>query len=160
MISHLVLYFLASLWLNPFGRSVSSSFRSCSFPARSTWESTKGRPEQHLLGRISDQRGRLRYYVWTEFYTVQAAQRPHGHSRLLFLSAQHVPVAQYAVDLPQELPYRLRRNTLYFQPRAGCEPARTYSLQLGMRLPQRLCLGEGNCYEKERTILPAFKRNR
>jgi hypothetical protein len=96
----------------------------------------------------------------TESYLVQAALFNHGHSRLLFLNAQHVPIAQYVVGMPQELPYQVRHNALYFKASRTKESTQVYRVPLGTRLPQRLCVGAAECYERESVILPAFRLNR
>jgi hypothetical protein len=104
------------------------------------------REGKHVLGCIYDGQGRVRYYVVTHFYRVQAARMMHGHSRVLFLSPQHVVMAQYELSMPEELPYKLIRNTLFF----GQALAKGHQHQQRVDvLPLSLCVEPNNCYRKE-----------
>jgi hypothetical protein len=110
--------------------------------------STQTPPEgKRMLGGIYDRQGRVRYYVVAEFYRVQAAIMMHGHSRVLFLNPQRVVVAQYEFGMPEELPYKLVQNTLFFG--KGLPKGRQHQQRIDAVLPRFLCVGPEGCYAKE-----------
>ncbi|MBO2010920.1 hypothetical protein J4E00_17805 [Siccationidurans soli] len=64
---------------------------------------------------------------------------------MLFLSPQHVVVAQYELSLPEELPYQLVQNTLFFG--QALAKGRQYQQRID-DLPLSLCVEPNNCYLK------------
>jgi hypothetical protein len=105
------------------------------------------REGKRLLGGLYDRQGRVRYYVVAEFYRVPAALLLHGHSRVLFLNPQRVVVAQYELGMPEELPYKLVHNTLFFG--QDLPKGRQHQQRIEAVLPRFLCVGPGGCYAKE-----------
>ena len=67
------------------------------------------------LGTIQGEMGRVRFHIVKEFYKVKAAIVYHGHSRILFFNSSNHLVAQTIFDMPNELPYKIINNVLYFK---------------------------------------------
>src|ERR1700739_30335 len=74
-----------------------------------------GSDKINYLGVIEKLNGDTLYYVFTLFGTVQAAVVMHGHSNIIFLNKKRKEVKSYDIGMPDELPYKLVDNTLYFK---------------------------------------------
>jgi hypothetical protein len=74
--------------------------------------------ERTFLGLIKDSKGKAVFYVAKEFYTVQVALVRHGHTRIVFFDNQKKMIACYYLGLPEDLPYKLVSNSLFFKYRA------------------------------------------
>lgn len=101
--------------------------------------------EATYLGQILDINGKTKYYVVKEFYKVKAAVVYHGHSRMLFFNPNKNLVAQSIVDMPDELPYRLYNNFLYFKYMVKGVP-KDYKEHL-KTLPKMICVSPHACYD-------------
>ena len=101
-----------------------------------------GRFEQNIsqatyLGAIYDKKGVLKFHVVKEFYKVKAAVVYHGHSRVLFFNSKNRLVAQTMFDMPNELPYKLIHNALYFK-RLGTTLPHSTKIYISEFLPKEI----------------------
>ena len=67
------------------------------------------------LGNVTGNDNRVIYFIVKEFYEIHASSTYHGHSRILFFDAGHKFVTKVNVDVPEELPFKLQSNVLYFR---------------------------------------------
>ena len=72
-----------------------------------------------FLGTIRNKDGTVQYYVVKEFFKIKAAIVYHGHSRVLFFDKNKHLKAQTIFDMPDELPFKLQKRSLYFKKKAG-----------------------------------------
>jgi len=89
------------------------------------------------LGKITDKNRKVKFYVVKEFSRIKAAMVYHGHSRLIFYNADKKFKAQYQFDMPDELPVKLKANTLYFIDK-NQKPAKTLTLLINDRFPEQI----------------------
>ncbi|MDO7851122.1 hypothetical protein [Hymenobacter convexus] len=97
------------------------------------------------LGSARGPTGEVLYHVMTHFYTVQAAAVLHGHSRILFFDRSWKQLAYCEVDMPDELPDKLKKNSLCFKHAGANNQQLEYQALIGSALPKLLCTGT-NCY--------------
>lgn len=100
------------------------------------------------LGIIHNSKNDTLLYVLTENYNVKAAIQWHGHSRIVFLGKNKKIKGFYSLNLPEELPYKLASNTLYFKDKT----TKTVTKQkISGALPDLICVKPDNaeCFEKE-----------
>ena len=103
--------------------------------------------QRTYLGTIRTKSGEIKYFVLKEFYRVKAAVVYHGHSRLIFCSPNKKIFAQYILDLPDQLPYKLQQNILYFAHKENGILQRS-QFELYDSLPKFMCFAPKNyCYE-------------
>jgi hypothetical protein len=99
------------------------------------------------LGNILDAKGNLKYYVIKEYFEIQAAIVKHGNTRLCFLDKDKKLVKQYLLSSPEELPFLLKNNTLYFRYREQTSSKSTvYKQKISEKLPSLMCVEPNNCY--------------
>jgi hypothetical protein len=99
------------------------------------------------LGSVESPSGAVLYHVMTHFYTVQASSELHGHSRILFFDKGWKQLAYYEVGMPDELPDKLKNNSLCFKYASANNKQREYQLLIGSVLPKQLCIEpDANCY--------------
>lgn len=103
-----------------------------------------GTSEATYLGTLSDQGGGVTYYVVKEFWTVQAANVAHGHSRILFYNRHAKVVAEAVLDMPDELPQKISANALIFTYRKN-KTLRTFAFRMKNK-PEMLCVEPEACY--------------
>jgi hypothetical protein len=100
--------------------------------------------ERAFLGRVMQSK-RVIYYIAREYYSTPAAAVRHGHSRILFFKADKKLAAAYYVDGPEELPYKLSRNSLYFRYfRGGKELIQI--VRIFKDLPIPICVKPDDCF--------------
>jgi hypothetical protein len=104
-----------------------------------------------LLGAIEDKRGHALYYLLTDFRKVQAAITVHGHPWIIYLDANKKFVKQYDVGSPEELPFKLKKNALYFYYiNTETKKKTVYVNNVGTSPPKLMCVGPvglgGDCY--------------
>jgi hypothetical protein len=103
--------------------------------------------ERAFLGLIKDSLGKIVFYVVKEFYTVQAALVRHGHNRIVFFNKQKKLIASYYLDLPEDLPYNLANNSLYFKYRTDTiQGTQIQTIKIDGKLPIPICVKPGDCY--------------
>jgi len=99
------------------------------------------------LGSVESPTGGVLYRVMTHFYTIPAELELHGHSRVLILDKSWKPLAYCEVGMPNELPYKLRNNSLCFRYAGANNQPLEHQLLLGSALPPQLCVEpHANCY--------------
>lgn len=97
------------------------------------------------LGSVKGPTGGVLYHVMTHFYTVQAAIVLHGHSRILFFDKSWKQLGYCEVDMPDELPDKMKKNSLCFKHAGANNQQLEYQALIGSALPKLLCTGT-NCY--------------
>jgi hypothetical protein len=96
------------------------------------------------LGLIFDSTNKRKYWVIREFYTVQAAIVPHGHSRILFFDIHKKLIAEVVVNMPEELPVKIYKNALLFHySEHGVK--KKFSFRMDNK-PGELCVEPASCY--------------
>ncbi len=89
------------------------------------------------LGKIIDKNGKVRFYVVKEFSRIKAAMVYHGNSWLIFYSPNKKLKARYHFDMPNELPFKLNNNTLYFYD-TDEKPVKVLTLKINSQLPKQI----------------------
>ncbi|MDO7849128.1 hypothetical protein Q5H92_22385 [Hymenobacter sp. M29] len=97
------------------------------------------------LGSVKGPTGEVLYHVMTHFYTVQAAVVLHGHSRILFFDKSWKQLAYCEVDVPEELPDKIKKSSLCFKYAGANNQQLEYQVLIGAALPKLLSTGS-NCY--------------
>jgi hypothetical protein len=95
------------------------------------------------LGAVKSPTGRPIYHVINQFTRLKAAITFHGNSRLLFFDEKEKLKYAYNMGMPDELPYKLLDNKLYFK----SARAKTDTVVLNSKLPKVLCALD--CYDLE-----------
>ena len=110
-------------------------------------KSSDNKEEIIYLGKIKNSKGKVLNYVLAIYSEVQAAIIIHGHSNVLFLDKKKVIKKQFDLDLPNELPFRLKNNTLYFHYYNNkTKKKEIYINHVGTVIPRLLCVGPKECY--------------
>ncbi|RLJ80735.1 hypothetical protein BCL90_1534 [Pedobacter alluvionis] len=89
------------------------------------------------LGKITDKNQKNRFYVVKEFSRIKAAMVYHGNSWLIFYSPNKKFKARYHFDMPNELPFKLTTNTLYFYD-TDEKPVKVLAFKINSRLPKQI----------------------
>lgn len=89
------------------------------------------------LGKITDKNKRNRFYVVKEFSRIKAAMVYHGNSWLIFYSPNKKFKARYHFSMPNELPFKLNNNTLYFYD-TDEKPVKVLTLKINSQLPKQI----------------------
>ena len=105
--------------------------------------------QRTYLGKIQGKSGRTKYFAIKEFYRVKAAIVYHGHSRLIFCDSNKKYIAQYRLDMPDQLPYKLKQNVFYFNYKDNGISTKS-KFEIYDTLPDFICLRPKNfCYQIE-----------
>ncbi|HMH09177.1 MAG TPA: hypothetical protein VK553_00580 [Candidatus Nitrosopolaris rasttigaisensis] len=100
----------------------------------------------HYLGVVRKQNGDTSYFVFAVFLRVQAAIVMHGHSTVIFLNKKYKEVESYDVNLPENLPFRLKGHYLYFKYQDEvANKKKTFKFQIQGKLPEILCYSPTEC---------------
>ena len=103
--------------------------------------------QRTFLGIIRDKKSNIKYYVVKEFLRIQAATVFHGHSRILFFNESKKLTEQAILSLPNELPFKLKDNFLYFN---YLENGVTKIFEDKVHpLPKMICVAPRSCYDVE-----------
>lgn len=87
------------------------------------------------------------FHVLTSYKQIQAAIVKHGHSTLYLLDSKKRIVKGYELGLPEELPYKVVSNCLYFHYRdSKTNKQKRYINKIDKELPEQMCVEPGNCY--------------
>jgi hypothetical protein len=89
------------------------------------------------LGKITDKNRKNRFYVVKEFSRIKAAIVYHGNSWLIFYNPNKKFKARYHFCMPDELPFKLNNNTLYFYD-TNEEPVKVLTLKINSQLPKQI----------------------
>ena len=87
------------------------------------------------------------YYVLTSFKQIQAALVKHGHSTIYILDTRKRIVREYELGVPEELPFKVENNSLYFHYKdSRTNKIKTYINRIEKELPELICVEPDNCY--------------
>lgn len=105
-----------------------------------------GDEKTNYLGVIKKTNGDTLYYIVTVFSRVKAAQVMHGHSNIIYIGKDLKEKKRYDIGLPEELPYKLDNNTLYFKyTDETTNKKKIFKNKVGTTLPKIMCVGPDNC---------------
>lgn len=105
--------------------------------------------QRTYLGKIQTKSEGTKYFVIREFYRVQAAIVYHGHSRLIFCDSNKKYIAHYRVDMPDQLPFKLKQNVFYFNYKDNGISTKS-KFEIYDTLPEFMCLRPKHfCYQIE-----------
>jgi hypothetical protein len=100
----------------------------------------------NYLGAIKKTNGDTLYYIVTVFSRVKAARVMHGHSNIIYLGRDFKEKKRYDVGLPEELPYKLKNNTLFFKYLdEESNKTKIFKNKVGTTLPKIMCVGPDLC---------------
>jgi hypothetical protein len=97
----------------------------------------------NYLGVIKKTNGDTLYYIFTVFTKIKYG---HGHSNIIYLNKKYNEVKNYDASIPEQLPYKLKDNTLYFKyvdEQTG--KTQTFKNKVGTTPPTIMCIGPNNC---------------
>lgn len=98
------------------------------------------------LGVIRKSNKDTLYFAFSVFERVQAAMVMHGHSNIIFLDKKRREVKRYDVNLPENLPYKLSANCLYFKYKNETTSKKeTYKFKIQAKLPDMVCYSPTEC---------------
>jgi hypothetical protein len=95
------------------------------------------------LGKLKLENRKV-YFVLTSFKTIQGAIIKHGQSKIIFLEDEKKIERQYIVDLPEQLPFKIGGDKLFFKNYGSKD--NIIITKLGHDLPDLLCIGDHDCY--------------
>lgn len=99
------------------------------------------------LGKIKNSEGKVLFYILAIYSEVQAALVIHGHSNVLYLGKDKVIKRQFELGIPDELPFKLENNILYFHYYNNkTKKKELYANHVGTEIPKLLCVGPDECY--------------
>ncbi len=99
------------------------------------------------LGKIKNSKGEVLFYILAIYSEVQAAIEIHGHSNILYLDTGKVIKEQFDLGSPDDLPFELKNNTLYFHySDHKTKKKKSYANHVGTEIPKVLCVGPDDCY--------------
>jgi hypothetical protein len=99
------------------------------------------------LGKLKLNKGQT-LYVLTSYKEIQFALVKHGVVTTYFFDFNKKLVRQYRLNSKDELPFKVKNNSLYFHYLEGKTTIlKTYINKIGSELPDLICVGpEGGCY--------------
>jgi hypothetical protein len=87
------------------------------------------------------------FYVLTSFKRIQAALVKHGHSIIYILDSKKRIVMEYELGLPEELPFKIENNSLYFHYKdLKTNKHKTFLNRIEKKLPELMCVNPDDCY--------------
>jgi len=105
-----------------------------------------GYQEINYLGTIKKSTGDTLYFVFGVYSAVQAAIQIHGHSNIIYLNKKLKEIKSYDVGLPDQLPYKLNNNTLYFKYiDEKTNKKQIFKNKVGTTLPKIMCVSPTYC---------------
>jgi hypothetical protein len=99
------------------------------------------------LGELKLGKGQI-FYVLTSFKKIQAALVKHGIVSIYILDINKKLEREYKLDSEEELPFKVKNNSLYFHYLEGnTSTLKTFINKIGPGLPELMCVGpDGGCY--------------
>jgi hypothetical protein len=144
----LILILFLSSTLIAFGQSNYSKYIVADSVGKTEFVKHKDGDEKiTYLGVIKKQNSDTLYYVIITFRRVQAAIVMHGHSDIIFLNRDYKEAKSYELGLPEELPYKLVNNVLYFKyvdEKTGKKAV--FKNKIETVLPKMMCISPVECY--------------
>jgi hypothetical protein len=99
------------------------------------------------LGVIKDNDGTTIYHVISNFRLVQAAIQKHGHSEIVFLDKNLKVKRGYELSMPEDLPFKLEDNVLYFYYIDNqTKTKQVFKTNISRDLPKLICIAPNDCY--------------
>lgn len=99
------------------------------------------------LGTVRNRKGDTLYYVLSDFSRVKAAIQMHGHSNIIFLNNKKEEIKKFDVGLPENLPFKLLNNVLYFKHiNDKTKKEKLYKFEISATLPKLICVDTNDCY--------------
>lgn len=135
--------YLAQIPMNPNIDLVKKNIGKTIHQSGQGWKS-----ESTYLGKITDQKGRLRFYVVKVFTKIKAAIVYHGTSKLIFYNSSKNFYAFYQFSMPGELPFKLQSNCFYFHNNES-KPAETTTFKIACQLPRFFMNSSTISYNRE-----------
>ena len=87
------------------------------------------------------------FYVLTSYRLIQAALVEHGHSTIYILDSKKRIVKEYELGQPEELPFMVENNSLYFHYKdLKTNKRKTYINRIEKELPKLMCVAPDDCY--------------
>jgi hypothetical protein len=101
----------------------------------------------NYLGVVRKKNGENLYHIFTVFKRVQAAVVMHGHSTIIFIGKDKKEKKRYELSFPEELPYKLKNNTLYFKYLdKTTQTKKIFKSKIGIKIPEMICVEPASCY--------------
>ncbi len=115
--------------------------------AKQTNSTKYGKEEIMYLGDIVDNNGNALSHVLNLYSEVQAAIKIHRHSNIIFIHSNKNLIKRFDVGTPDELPYKLENNNLFFHYiDTETNKEKTFIDTIGTTLPKIICVAPENCY--------------
>lgn len=87
------------------------------------------------------------FYVLTSYREIQAALVVHGHSTIYILDSKKKIVREYELGQPEELPFRVENNSLYFHYiDSKTNERKIYINKIDKELPKLMCVEPDDYY--------------
>ena len=103
----------------------------------------QGYEEINYLGVIKKTSGDTLYYVFAVFGKVTGG---HGHSNIIYLNKKLKEIKSYDASVPEQLPYKLLNNILYFKyVDEKTNQKKVFKNKVGTTPPAIMCVGPENC---------------
>ena len=127
--------------------SYSKFINEHSINKKQTVKTDDGKEDIIYLGKIKNKGGKNLFYILTIYSEVQAAIEIHGHSNVIYLGNNKVFKKQFELGSPQDLPFKLENNNLYFNYlNSKTKKKELYVNHVGKQIPKLLCVGPDDCY--------------
>lgn len=107
-------------------------------------KSKEQRDKITFLGNIKNKNGKFLYHIVKLYSFVYGSS--HGFSIIYYLGNDYVELNHYEIGNPNELPYKLAKNKLYFKYNNEKGKKKTFILNVGITIPKVLCVAPNNCY--------------
>lgn len=114
---------------------------------KQTIKSEYGLEQITYLGTVHSADEKVYYHVFTVFLSVNAAIVKHGHSSIVFLDQNLKLIRKYELSLPEDLPFKLKNNTLFFYYFDDLsKQRRVFKTLIEAELPKVICISPIDCY--------------
>ena len=136
-------FFNAQAQLNNYSKYIKEQLRN----KKQIEKSSDGKEEIIYLGAIKSRNANVLFYIFSIYSEVQAAIVTHGHSNVLYLDRKKVLKKQFELGTPDDLPFKLKNNTLYFHYFSNkTKKQELFTNHVGTEIPKILCVGPDDCY--------------
>lgn len=106
-----------------------------------------GKEEITFIGTIKDKNEHVLFYILTMYSEVQAAIQVHGNSKIIYLDANKKLTKQYSLGGPEEFPFKLEKNALFFRYMdTTTNENKVYTNKVGSVPPKFMCVAPDDCY--------------
>jgi hypothetical protein len=95
-------------------------------------------------------KGMQTMYILTSHKSIKAASVKHGQSKILFLNTDKELINHYSLDIPEELPYKISRNILFFHRyNEDYDKIGKTRVKIEDELPEVICIGPDGCFYRQ-----------